>query len=167
MLLLLSLACLREPESVMVVVAARDLSVGVPIGPGDVYGFPMKPQFLPDGVFQSPDDVIGRVPYERILANEPIRAGRLANADLQRQLDAMVPRDQIVLTFGLDETADRAPVPGVDRVDVRADGRVVATGLGVLRVDRNQVAAMATREQQDAIEAARPNAVLTVVVGAP
>jgi Flp pilus assembly protein CpaB len=163
MLLLYTLACL-EPERVVVVVAARDLSVGVPIEAGDVYGFAMDPRFVPKGVFYLPDDVIGRVPYERILANEPIRAGRLADADLQRQLEALVPRDHTVVVFGLDPGAD-PPLPGRDRVDVRANGRVVATGLEVHRIDRDQVAAIASPDQVRAIDEARPNAVMTVRIG--
>lgn len=165
MFLLYALACLREPETVRVVVAARDLSVGVPIGPDDVYGYAMEPRFLPEGtVFSDPAEVLGRVPYERILANEPIRAGRLANAELQQKLEALVPRDHHVVVFGLADDSARAPIPTVDRVEVRAGGRVVVTDLGVLRVDGNQVAVIASAEQLAAIEAARPNQVLVVDV---
>jgi hypothetical protein len=165
MLVLSLLACVREPETVMVVVAARDLSVGVPITADDVYGYPMEPQYLPEGgVFDHPEDVIGRVPYERILANEPIRAGRLADAALQKQLEALVPRDHHVVVFGLADDAVRAPVAGVDRVEVRAGGQVVVSGLDVLRTDRNQIAAIVSAEQLRAIDAARPNQVLVVDV---
>ena len=164
MLFLYALACLREPETVMVVVAARDLSVGVPITEADVYGLAMEPRFLPEGtVFFDPKEVLGRVPYERILANEPVRAGRLANADLQQKLEALVPRDHFVVTFGLADGAV-APIPGVDRVEVRAGDRAVVSDLGVLRVDGNRVAAIASAEQVAAIDAARPNTVLTVAV---
>ncbi len=69
-----------QVDEVSVVVAARDLSVGVPIEEGDVVLLMMRPELVPDGVFFSPDQVLGRVPFERILANEPIRGGRLADA---------------------------------------------------------------------------------------
>jgi Flp pilus assembly protein CpaB len=146
------LACGGAPEAdrVMVVVAARDLSVGVPIGEADVYAFAMEPRFVPEGSFVSPVDVIGRVPSSRILANEPINGRRLADAELQRQLEALVPRGLEVVTVPL-EAGARSPDPREDLVDVVSDGVVVATGLPVLRVDGETVAVMADPAQAAAI----------------
>ena len=55
-------------ETVGVVVAARDLNSGVPIGEDDVVIVAMEPRFVMGGVFREPSAVIGRVPSARILA---------------------------------------------------------------------------------------------------
>lgn len=156
MIALALLAC-GEPaaDTVMVVVAARDLSVGVPIEEGDVYGVAMAPGAIPPGSFVTPGEVIGRVPSSRILANEPINARRLADAELQRMLEALVPPGLEVTTVPLDPGAERPPVPGKDLVQVGLGGLVVATGLPVYRVDGRLVAVMATPDQMRAISEAR------------
>ena len=168
--------CSGEDDRVMVVVAARDLSVGVPIAEGDVYAFAMAPRFVPENAFVATADVIGRVPSARILANEPINGRRLADAELQRMLEAMVPPGLEVVTVTLDALAARAPVPREDLVDVVSATetldhtvglRVVASGLSVLRVDRDKVAVMADPEQVRAIARARFEGTVSVVLSPP
>jgi Flp pilus assembly protein CpaB len=174
--LALTAGCSGEADRVMVVVAARDLSVGVPIAEGDVYGLAMEPRFVPENAFVATADVIGRVPSARILANEPINARRLADAELQRLLEAMVPPGLEVVTVPLDAHAGRAPVPHEDLVDVVSatrtpdhgvGARVVASGLPVLRVDGDKVAVMADPEQVKAIARARFEGTASVVLSPP
>src|SRR5690606_20813776 len=70
----------HAPEAtVMVIVAARDLDQRVPITGDDLYMVDIPPRYLPNGVFLSPEHVVGRVPSERILANEFVRGERLAD----------------------------------------------------------------------------------------
>lgn len=83
----------RKPEdTVMVIVAARDLYQGVTITEEDLYAVDIPPRYLPDGVFLSPEHVVGRIPRERILANEFIRADRLADPESGIGLNAVIPR---------------------------------------------------------------------------
>jgi pilus assembly protein CpaB len=83
----------RRPEdTVMVIVAARDLYQGVTITEEDLYAVEIPPKYLPDGVFLSPEHVVGRIPRERILANEFVRADRLADPESGVGLNAIIPR---------------------------------------------------------------------------
>jgi pilus assembly protein CpaB len=81
----------QSPNSVSVVVAARDLNVGVTIAPEDVVEVDMLPELLPaSGTFASLEEVVGRTPRERVLANELLREGRLASADAGIGLNAII-----------------------------------------------------------------------------
>ncbi len=83
----------KKPEdTVMVIVAARDLYQGVTITEEDLYAVEIPPRFLPENVFLSPEHVVGRIPRERILANEFIRADRLADPESGIGLNAVIPR---------------------------------------------------------------------------
>ena len=73
-------------------VASRDLHVGVTLNADDLYALEMPPRLLPEGVFLTPEHVIGHVPRERILANELVRASRLASPDGGTGLNALIPR---------------------------------------------------------------------------
>ncbi len=83
----------KKPEdTVMVIVAARDLYQGVTITEEDLYAVEIPPRFLPENVFLSPEHVVGRIPRERILANEFVRADRLADPESGIGLNAVIPR---------------------------------------------------------------------------
>lgn len=83
----------RRPEdTVMVIVAARDLYQGVTITEEDLYAVEIPPRFLPEGVFLSPEHVVGRIPRERVLFNEFIRSDRLADPESGIGLNAVIPR---------------------------------------------------------------------------
>jgi pilus assembly protein CpaB len=79
-------------ETVLVIVAARDLYQGIPITEEDLYAVAIPPRFLPEDVFLSPEHVVGRVPRERILANEMVRGDRLANPESGTGLHVVIPR---------------------------------------------------------------------------
>jgi len=92
-----------EPEdSVYVVVAARDLYQGVMVEDSDLYAVQFPASELPDGVFLTPEHVVGRVPVRRILANEFVRAERLARPELGLGLNAILPRGMRALSIDLD-----------------------------------------------------------------
>lgn len=92
----------RKPEDVvMVIVAARDLSQGVVITEEDLYYMPLPPRYLPEGVFLSVDHVVGRLPRERILENEFIRADRLADPENGIGLNAVIPRGMRAISINI------------------------------------------------------------------
>lgn len=63
----------RPEDTVMVIVAARDLYAGVRITEEDLYAVEIPPRYLPTGVYLSPEEVVGKVPTSRGLANEFVR----------------------------------------------------------------------------------------------
>jgi Flp pilus assembly protein CpaB len=167
--LLVLAACAPTPEvkSVFVVVAARDLNVGVPIGEQDVFGMKMDVRYVPDDVFLDPTAVLGRVPSARILANEPIRGRRLADADLQRMVEGLVPRDKQVVTLPLEPTVAIEPVAGRDVVDVwqlaGAERTRVLERVTFLRIDARVVALTLTDPEAATLTAAGREATFVVV----
>lgn len=67
----------RPEDTVMVMVAARQLQAGVTITEEDLVAIEIPPRFLPPGVFITPELVVGRAPSESILVNEFVREERL------------------------------------------------------------------------------------------
>jgi SAF domain len=115
---LLALAGCAEPpaeEDVYVVVAARDLYQGVPITEHDLYGLSMPARFVPADTFRDPRDVVGRSPFLRILANDVVRGGRLADEERGVGLNALAPRGThaVSLAFGADDGPAEVLAPGV------------------------------------------------------
>ena len=81
----------RAEELVNVVVAARDLNMGVPLTTEDVVVRAVHPSVIVEGeVFDTLDKVVGRTPKERVLANEILRRGRLAQAGEGIGLNALI-----------------------------------------------------------------------------
>lgn len=110
----------RQPEdTVMVMVAARDLYPGVAIEEADLVAVEMPPRFVPGGAFLTPEHVIGQRPRERVLANELVRADRLSTPELGLGLNAIVPRQQraISVEIGNGEAVAGFLEPG-DMVDM-------------------------------------------------
>jgi len=99
----------RPEDKVMVIVAARDLYQGVTITEEDLYAVQIPPRFLPDGIFLSPEHVVGRIPRERILANEFVRADRLADPESGEGLNAVIPRGMRAISVNV---ADGAALSG-------------------------------------------------------
>jgi Flp pilus assembly protein CpaB len=65
-------------DTVMVIVAARDLAPGARISEEDLYAIAIPPEYLPNRVFLSPEYVVGsQVCGGRILANEMVRTERV------------------------------------------------------------------------------------------
>ncbi|MED5372401.1 MAG: Flp pilus assembly protein CpaB [Myxococcota bacterium] len=81
----------KPQETVDVVVAARNLYMGLPIGEDDVAVVKLVPEIVPaDVTFTSKDAVMGRIPKERVLAQEILRAERLARAESGVGLNALI-----------------------------------------------------------------------------
>lgn len=95
----------RPEDTVMVIVAARDLYQGVTITEEDLYAVRIPPRFLPEGVFLSPEHVVGRIPRERILANEFVRADRLADPESGIGLNAVIPRGMRAISVNIRDGA--------------------------------------------------------------
>lgn len=95
----------RPEDMVMVIVAARDLYQGVTITEDDLYAVQIMPRYLPEGVFLSPEHVIGRIPRERILANEFVRADRLADPESGVGLNAVIPRGMRAISVNVTDGA--------------------------------------------------------------
>lgn len=91
----------RPEDKVMVIVAARDLYQGVTINEEDLYAVQIPPKYLPEGVFLSPEHVVGRIPRERILANEFVRADRLADPESGVGLNAVIPRGMRAISINI------------------------------------------------------------------
>lgn len=95
------------PGEIFVTVAARELPMGTRITEADIYAVTMPTGFVPPSAFVVPDDLIGRRVSERILADEVIRAERIAET----------------------RAAPPTPVPVGDRaVDVPDPGAVAIEG---------------------------------------
>lgn len=93
----------EAPTSVQVVVASRDLNVGVPIEEGDVASRALAAEMVPpEGVFHSVEEITRRVPRERILANEIVREARLAIADAGVGLNALVSPGKRAMSVAVD-----------------------------------------------------------------
>jgi pilus assembly protein CpaB len=83
-----------------VVVAVRDLYMGLPISPDDVVLRNVIPEMVPrEPTFDDLEKVLGRTPRERILANEPIREERLASANAGIGLNAIVTPGKRAMTM--------------------------------------------------------------------
>lgn len=118
----------KPEETVMAIVASRDLYQGVQIAEEDLFAVEIPPAFLHEDVYNNPEHVVGRIPRERILANEFIREERLADAEEGIGLNAVIPRGMRAISINV---ADGSAVSGflnpgnyVDLlVTIKPDGR--------------------------------------------
>jgi len=89
-------------EGVDAVVAARDLNVGVPIAGDDIALRRLPREAIPEGVaFTGTQELVDRVPRERILANEIIRSERLAVSEAGIGLNALVAPGMRAMSVGV------------------------------------------------------------------
>jgi pilus assembly protein CpaB len=97
----------KPKETVPVVIAVRDLYMGLPIAADDVVVKHLVPEMvLRDQTFADLETVLALTPRERILANEPIRKERLASASAGVGLNAIVTPGKRAMTIATDtETA--------------------------------------------------------------
>ncbi|MDP2313328.1 MAG: Flp pilus assembly protein CpaB [Pseudomonadota bacterium] len=110
----------KPKETIQVVIAVRDLYMGLPIAPEDVVLRNVIPEMVPrDETFDELDKVLGRTPRERILANESIREERLASAQQGVGLNAIVTPGKRAMTIATDtETAVAGLLQAGNFVDV-------------------------------------------------
>lgn len=110
----------KPKETVPVVIAVRDLYMGLPISEEDIVVRNVIPEMVPrEPTFAELDKVLGRTPRERILANEPIREERLASANAGIGLNAIVTPGKRAMTIATDtETAVAGLLQAGNFVDV-------------------------------------------------
>ena len=109
------------PEGMVdVVVARRDLYIGMPLTEADVGVRRIAAVFAPPGsTFGERTAVLGRTPRERVLAGEPLRAERLADAAAGVGLNAVLTPGYRGMTLATDTESGMAGLlrPG-NHVDV-------------------------------------------------
>ncbi|MBC3190009.1 flagellar biosynthesis protein FlgA [Pseudonocardia sp. C8] len=133
----LVVALLPDPadERVGVVVAARDLSPGVPLHPGDVAVAGWPPELVPAGALRSVADTGGRVPAGPVRVGEPVTDLRLLGPELAARTGG--PGSSAVPLRPADPAVAALLSPG-SRVDVITGGpegpRVLAARAGVVAV---------------------------------
>lgn len=110
----------KPKDTITVVVAVRDLYMGLPIAPEDVVLRNVIPDMVPqDEIFNTLDEVLGRTPRERILANESVRVERLASANAGVGLNAIVTPGKRAMTVATNtETAVAGLLQAGNFVDV-------------------------------------------------
>ena len=91
----------RPAPTTMVVIAARDLYQGVKVAEADISLIEIPEAYAPKGSFDSLDSVVGRIPRERVLANEFVREERLSNPDEGVGLNALVPQGQRAISINV------------------------------------------------------------------
>ncbi len=99
-----------EPDRVRVAVASKDLYQGVPIADDDLYTVEVEPRYLPEGSYMGAEYLVGRIPRERILADEVVRSARLADPDAGVGLNAIIPRGTRAISI---EIKDGAALAGM------------------------------------------------------
>ena len=141
-----------RPPMVEAVVAVRDLYMGIPITQEDVAVRKLMPEMVPgDETFQSVDEVVGRTPRERVLANELIRTERLARRDAGIGLNAIVTPGKRAMAVEVDTESGVAGFlqpnnfvdvivtikPDDNGIDAKWVTETILQGIKVLAVDQN------------------------------
>jgi len=98
------LADAQAPElTIDVVVATHPLYQGQTLTDQDVTLRQYPPSFVPETTFHSLDEVIGRVPAERILEGEYLRKERLAPPEAGVGLNAIIPKGMRALSLNISD----------------------------------------------------------------
>ena len=152
-----------------VVVAALDLGVGAAIRPEDVRTIEWPAAALPAGVFEKPDDVVGRALVMPLIQNELVLPMKLASKEAGSGLPIMIPEGERAVSVRVNEVIGVAGyvLPGT-RVDVVAvasatDKKADTTSKVVLT--NVQVLAAGTKMEQNGDESKPiPVTVVTLLV---
>ena len=97
-------AARKGPDTIPVVIATRELDMGLTITDGDVVIRHVVPEMVPSGeIYADADIVIGRTPRAKILPNEPVRRERLASADAGVGLNALIRKGMRAMTVQVDQ----------------------------------------------------------------
>lgn len=110
----------RPRATLDVVIAVRDIQIGLPITADDVTVRQVAPDSIPrDYTFAQVNAVVGRTPRERILASESIREERLARPEAGIGLNAIVTPRKRAMTIATDtETAVAGLLQAGNYIDV-------------------------------------------------
>lgn len=107
-----------------VVVAARPLSVGVTVKPGDIKYVKISAEAFPKGAFSKDTDVLDRPVASNILADEPVLEGRLASRGAGVGLAPIIPPGMRAVAVRVNDVTGVSGfvLPNM-RVDVLVTGR--------------------------------------------
>lgn len=157
-----------QPDQVIeVIIAKEDIWQGQTIVPEDLGLRSLPLDYVPDSVLRTAEQAVGRVPRERILAQEFIREERLADPEAGIGLNAIIPRGMRALSINM---SDGSAVSGFlnpgNYVDVlvtiegddarEAETRTLLQAVTVLAVN-NRLGNTA-----ESLERARPSVTLAV-----
>jgi len=90
-------------ETTSVMVAAHDMWQGITIEQTDLAIIELPPEYVPESVLRQQEQAIGRVPRERILAQEFIREERLADPEAGVGLNAIIPRGMRAISINISD----------------------------------------------------------------
>jgi pilus assembly protein CpaB len=109
-----------------VVLASKQLDVGVTIKPGDVKLGKVSAEYFPKGAFAKMEEVIDRPVVNRILMDEPVQEGRLAVRGSGLGLAPIIPVGMRAVSVRVSDVAGVAGfvLPGL-KVDVLVTGNPV------------------------------------------
>jgi pilus assembly protein CpaB len=93
----------QQDPTTTVMVAKDDIWQGKTITAEDLAMVELPDDYVLDSVLQNPDQAIGRVPRERILAHEFIREERLADPEAGVGLNAIIPRGMRALSINISD----------------------------------------------------------------
>jgi pilus assembly protein CpaB len=86
-----------------VVVAKVDIPIGAKIIPEQLMVVQFPKESIPDGTFDKPDNLVGRVAVQNIMAREPITDSRLAAEGSAAGLSAVIPEGYRAMTVKVDD----------------------------------------------------------------
>jgi pilus assembly protein CpaB len=119
----------QKTETTAVVVAGRQLPIGVTIQPEDVKLVQVPKDLFPSGGFAEIGEVVGRPVISSILAEEPVLEGRLADRGSGFGLSPVIPVGMRAVSVKVNEVVGVAGyvLPGM-RVDVLVTVRLPGQG---------------------------------------
>lgn len=94
-------AAQQQAETRPVVQAAMDLHQGQTLTEEHLKTIEVPPNYVAESTFMYPEDVIGRVPRERILEGEFLREERLADPESGVGLNAIIPRGMRAISINI------------------------------------------------------------------
>lgn len=138
----------EQPEVEMATVVAADIAIpfGTKVGNRHLKTFEMPAKFVPPGSFRTPDEIVGRVTVQPIVAGEILMKERFVEYDDGSTLAALVGKNMRAVTVRVDDVIGVAGflLPG-NRVDVlasrreqnrRASAETILRDIKVLAVDQ-------------------------------
>lgn len=148
-----------------VVVAARDLDVGIIIRPEDLTTIAWPGEGVPLGYLSSIDDVTERGLIVSVNANEPILAAKLADRGVGGGLPVVIPQGMRALSIRVDEIVGVSGfVTSGTRVDVLLTAQLLGAREPETRVIMQNVQVRAAGQTIERDEEGKPLTVSAVTV---
>ena len=123
----------QQVEMVEIVVATQDLEIGAAIEAPNLKLEQWPSNKVPEGAFETIEDLVGRVTISRSLINEPISARRLAPAGSGVGLSPKVPPGMRAMAVRVDDVNS---VAGFVLPEARVDVLLTGTPVGVGDIGR-------------------------------